>query len=169
MWFVDMAESEPCAEGLGWGTLDFVLEEDMVVQENGRDLRRRCALCRLCKGGLCISDTQHPIGWRRDRQKPARRKALRCPESWLVIFTNVEQRPSGVHCVVNDHHHVFCARPSRRRSLLQAGRWPCHCLSLPRACIPMAFYHSPSPTSRAPQAEGPPGVRTYTLPKFPNR
>ena len=29
MWFVRMAESEPWAEGLGWGALDFVLEEDM--------------------------------------------------------------------------------------------------------------------------------------------
>ena len=139
-----------------------------VAEVSGRDTRTRRLCCvQKARSGDRISDTQHPIGWGRERQKPARVEALRCPESWLVIFTNVEHRPSGVHRVVNDHHHVFCACPSRRRSLHQAGRWPCHRFSLPRARIPMAFYHPSSPAGRTPQAQGPPGTRTtYTLPKL---
>ena len=138
-----------------------------VVQEDGRGpggavWRGRAVACEL-------SDTRLPIGWEKSRQVPA---ALDGVEVSRSLAHRLQQRTEGplvVHRVVNDHHHVFRARTSRRRSFRQAGRWPRCCSSFSRACLPLAFYRSSSPAARPnreQQTARPPPASSHTLPFF---
>ena len=107
-----------------------------------------------------ISDSRLVIGWSGVGKTRQRWKALRCPGSSLIVLHNVPEGSSVVHRVALDHHHVFRARTSRRRSLCQAGRWPRSRPSLSCSRIPVAFDCSSSPAARPVcqhQAARPPG------------
>ena len=109
MWFERMTESEPCAEGLGWGALDFVLEEDMVAQRSAWDTT---AAQTETVEAYQILDTRLAG---EHRQQPAREQALRClrSSSDLSSPTSNSGLPvstaSSTTTTACDHQRVCCA------------------------------------------------------------
>lgn len=108
------------------------------------------------KGANRIADARVVIGRGECRQCPAALDGVEVSRKSPAILHNVDERSFVVvHALVdNPHHHVLRARPRRRRSLCQAGRWPCH--RLPHhPCLPMALHWSPRPSLEQP-AQDPP-------------